>query len=451
MNRYRINNQWRKLMRLAKIESLRKELEILSQSHEREVDMKDAIIQMLDRDLDEAEEQFSMALRSHLANVDEMIELHHDKIHKLETEFESELSVLQDEFDKERTQVLSQHAREKKELLDIMNHVENEFNDSEAEARQEFESQCEEMKNKAMEDLNLLNMVMMTAIEELERHFESAHHNYVNNTESRTQKFKALSAKDRDCAQEIQRKAQRLQRLQDAVNNWKLKISGNVRECEDRNRLLREEKESIGRHFQELKNRMNKFRDNEAKFLSDLTSKSHKALATLEDKQNQAEKLLKFSELNRKLETEREKIVPFEVTDAALANVPKVPKDLQAEAQVLTSYAKGPQGQALEEWNMLDEFFSRYNKVVLDGMALDTEQAKLKRENSDLRSILKQYLDGISVTDEGMAQHNSLLVVNNRTNVLHRAPAMAQHIPTLEANSVVREMNKMRQPISQHG
>ena len=36
-------------MRLAKIESLRKELEILSQSHEREVDMKDAIIQMLDR------------------------------------------------------------------------------------------------------------------------------------------------------------------------------------------------------------------------------------------------------------------------------------------------------------------------------------------------------------------------------------------------------------------
>ena len=63
---------------------------------------------------------------------------------------------------------------------------------------------------------------------------------------------------------------------------------------------------------------------------------------------------------------------------------------------------------------MLDEFFSRYNKVVLDGMALDTEQAKLKRENSDLRSILKQYLDGISVTDEGMAQHNSLLVVNNR-------------------------------------
>lgn len=33
-------------MRLAKVEELRKEIEILSQNHEREVDRKDAIIQV---------------------------------------------------------------------------------------------------------------------------------------------------------------------------------------------------------------------------------------------------------------------------------------------------------------------------------------------------------------------------------------------------------------------
>jgi hypothetical protein len=50
-----IQNQWRKIMRLAKVESLRKEIEIMSQNHERDVDRKDAVIQMLDRDLEEAE------------------------------------------------------------------------------------------------------------------------------------------------------------------------------------------------------------------------------------------------------------------------------------------------------------------------------------------------------------------------------------------------------------
>ena len=45
VNRLKINNQWRKLMRLVKVEDLRKEVEIISQAHEREVDRKDAIIQ----------------------------------------------------------------------------------------------------------------------------------------------------------------------------------------------------------------------------------------------------------------------------------------------------------------------------------------------------------------------------------------------------------------------
>ena len=60
----KIHNQWLKIMRLAKVESLRKEIEILSQSHEREVDRKDAVIQMLDKDL----EARSLARRGRVAN-----------------------------------------------------------------------------------------------------------------------------------------------------------------------------------------------------------------------------------------------------------------------------------------------------------------------------------------------------------------------------------------------
>lgn len=39
--------------RVWQVESLRKDIEVLSQNHERDVDRKDAIIQMLDRDLEE--------------------------------------------------------------------------------------------------------------------------------------------------------------------------------------------------------------------------------------------------------------------------------------------------------------------------------------------------------------------------------------------------------------
>ena len=39
------------------------------------MDRKDAIIQMLDRDLEEAEDQFQMSLRAHLENMDRLIDL----------------------------------------------------------------------------------------------------------------------------------------------------------------------------------------------------------------------------------------------------------------------------------------------------------------------------------------------------------------------------------------
>ena len=39
------------------------------------------------------------------------------------------------------------------------------------------------------------------------------------------------------------------------------------------------------------------------------------------------------------------------------------------------------------------------------------------QENTQLRTLLKQYLDGISVNDEILSQVNPLFVVNHKSNV----------------------------------
>ena len=75
LNRMKILTHWRKVLRLAKTEHLKKIIQIYQQNHDREVDAKDAILQMYDRDLDEAEEQYQMALRNHLIHIDDLIAL----------------------------------------------------------------------------------------------------------------------------------------------------------------------------------------------------------------------------------------------------------------------------------------------------------------------------------------------------------------------------------------
>ena len=62
-------------MRQAKSAELKKEIVILSQTFERIMDRKSAVIQQLAKDLEESEEQSRMATRSHQQNLGKLMEV----------------------------------------------------------------------------------------------------------------------------------------------------------------------------------------------------------------------------------------------------------------------------------------------------------------------------------------------------------------------------------------
>lgn len=456
LNGIKIHNQWRKIMRMAKVEELRREIEVLSQNHEREVDRKDAIVQMLDRDLEEAEEQYGMAVRAHMLVMDSLLDLQYQRMKALETEFAQDLKALEDEFDVERTEVMNSHARQKKDMSDMLAAMEQEFADAENELRQEFEAQREEIKNRNSEDYNVLKIQLEGIIEELERHFEQAHKAYLETTEHRTSAFKQLTRNDAQAARVIEKRMRKLVKLQQALTHWRTKIATNSREWEDRNRALRNEKEIMSKHYAHLKSGMDHFRASQAERLKALTLSSTSAYAALEKKLSTAETVLQLCELCRKFETEQEKVLPFmiapqieELYKQGLAELEQLQQQQQwdeaeekglkgstpdpgtSSAPRMSSASLDENGQAVQEWDALNRFFRRFNKAVLDKGAIDKEKARLEKENADLRSILKQYLDGISVNDDVMNNPvNPLMVVNNRLQVTlaerNKARAQAQ-------------------------
>jgi hypothetical protein len=60
-------------MRAAKSKELKKEIEILSQTFGRIIDRKDTVIKASAKDIEEAEEQYNMALRSFFEAIERMI------------------------------------------------------------------------------------------------------------------------------------------------------------------------------------------------------------------------------------------------------------------------------------------------------------------------------------------------------------------------------------------
>merc|ERR1712232_374493 len=159
-NMSKIQESWLKIMRSAKTKQLKKQVEIISQNHERDVDRKDAILQMLDRDLDEAEEQHQVAVRSHLLNVDRLLEIQQSRLLALEHDFKRDVATLEEEFRIEREQIQEKHALEKRELTLIVDQVEKEEKIREQGDITDHMSNLEFIRNKNIEEAHGMRQVL---------------------------------------------------------------------------------------------------------------------------------------------------------------------------------------------------------------------------------------------------------------------------------------------------
>ena len=436
-NMTKINHQWRKIMREMKLEDMKKQIEILSQSHEREVDRKDAIIQMLDRDLEDAEDQYRVALRGHLTKTQLLQDLQADRIKALRLAYNNDLNALIYEFGEEKTQMMENHSQAKHDMQTMITAMNREFDASNDFSRQEFESHREEIKNRDSEEYNVLKISLESYIDDLERHFESAHEAYLTSTDDRTKAYRELVERDEISARIIERRMRKLSKLLHALGHWRSKQQVNVREWEDRNEALRTEKNMITSHFEQLKRDMNAFRNDQRTLLTQTCVHAKESLDGLQEKLDLGNRVLQQAELNRKLETELEKIRPFraESVSAAIEASGTVGAGLEGreDEEGEEEWEREDKKDVVTSWDELEKFYERVNRALLDKTEIDMEKDRIATENADLRVILKQYLDGISITPTVVSNPvNPLLVVNQRLKIKAPEHVSQQVIPQIQ-------------------
>merc|ERR1719159_811854 len=218
-----------------------------------------------------------------------------------------------------------------------------------------------------------MKQILEEKIEETRARCKEKLQQYQTQTEGITADYRMLLRDDAKLSKKVERKLREVERMQASIQHWKLKIAQNRQECEERN--------------------CNK---------------------SLKDQLSLAERILKTAELCRKFETEREKVLPFYLSREVEV------EELQFDDDDLKEEIKESLADTgIDEWTYLDTFFKRYNKVKLDHLAIDKERQRLEKENVQLRSILKQFLDGVSVNEDVLSQPNPLLVVNGKVNLNH--------------------------------
>ena len=225
----------------------------------------------------------------------------------------------------------ARHIREKRELNLIIASIESQEREHEAEAKQEHDTEKEDIKTKNNDDTNMLRLTLEAVIDDLEKQFDEAHSQYNENTEKKTKDFKQYTDEDKQFSEQIDLQLRQIDRLQNLINFWKKKLAEHDREGKERNAQLKSEKDTVLKHYHDLKTSMNRSRDIQQRRLIELSQWTRTATATNEERLEKARSILKLAELARKLETVNEKVQPY--LPEQLANI-----DQLDETKVQTQY-----------------------------------------------------------------------------------------------------------------
>lgn len=319
-------------------------------------------------------------------------------------------------------------------MIDMIETIREEEELKLEEMKSAFESSREETKNKNVEDLESMKHDLIKKIEDLDKEFEVSFNKFVADTETKATSYDDLLKDNQTSSDAINRYQRQINRLKEQTAFFTLKIQQNKNDCENRNLRLKREKDKIVEHYHGLKHTMSVSREKEEKRLGDLTMNSKECMDTLKGYQKLGEKILKTAELCRKLETEKEKVLPFYQSDEVTQD--ELP-DIKVEK------IEGMKKQKYNEFQLLDNFYKRYNKVLLDKLAIEKQKATLEKENMFFKSLLKQYLDGVSVNDDVLNSNNPLLVINSKVN-LNRPPVERMdgqpHKTFVEGNTVINNI-----------
>ncbi|XP_008069082.1 coiled-coil domain-containing protein 65 isoform X2 [Carlito syrichta] len=328
-----------------------------------------------------------------------------------------ELEALTKEFETERKTITDQHEKEIHYLQDVFRAMEQNYIDSEYESKLEFQSMWDDLKNKNLEEKHFLRLKLENIVEDLWRRFQDALKNYTEATEDRKMAFETLKVKDEKSSKEIEAQMKKIQKLQDAITISKGKIMIHSRESEEQNQYIRNDKELVLVQLHKLKAQRTQARAASQENLVKLTVESNATLKALRKIVDKGEKILKLAEVCRKFETEEEKVLPF------YSSVLTPKEEIEHHPEELTEAL----AKVMVDYIGMENFWKRYNKVKLEQLSLQQRQAQLLEINGKLREMLKQYLDGISVSDEVLSQLNPLFIVNHRSNVPQPLSAPIAH------------------------
>ncbi|KAM6968595.1 dynein regulatory complex subunit 2 [Tautogolabrus adspersus] len=384
VNLLKLNDGWRSILRQTRSDELRKDIAVMQQTFERQLDALDNITKNLLGDLQKSERQSAQVHRSHLQRVESLWAQQDKRLMFLHQLWEGGLQQLSSNYSSDKKQMLEHFRKLRAELEDAEFTLRKQHEETMSEIHELYGTIISAYDNSAdTKKVAILQNSKMRLDEETLKQRRAE-----ERCRKDTMTVEHLQYINRGYIQSTETNVKEEKMLKDSVVQLKEKLSSSKKEHKVVELDLLAAADQVKHSTHQLRDQLMQSQKVARKQLTDLTVQSDNAAKKLRAVIAKGEKLLRVAEMCRRLESK--------VLLSRPSEEPRQEPDSEGPAEVFPE---------------LRHVTRRLNSAVLQREALRRHREVLSAENQQLRLLLRQHLDGMTVSEQHMDQRHALLTV----------------------------------------
>ncbi|CRG98985.1 conserved Plasmodium protein, unknown function [Plasmodium relictum] len=380
--------RWIQLLRNLKLKQLKKNIDEEISNYEINKNINDKLLLFLNDDLEENKilEKIDELKNSKLSL---LVDIHKENMNNLQKKFEEEIYRMFSDFEKDQ-----------KILLENRNSIIHNIN---LFYKQIEEEQKLRKKNLEKEELDIMDEIYKNYIAERyisnykfekfkEEDVKNFNDTFLENKKilnEESENFNSIKMKYEKNKKSLLSKEKEVNDLELKINSWKIKLENEIKIYEMQIERLKNEKTQLLNHIRAIKLILQKLKHNDKQRLIDISVNSSNCINKLEENISLANKLINLNNLCRKYETEREKHF------SSLGSINEKKEDIIIENE--NEYFINMKDKNEDSAYLLENFFKRKNKAILDVIILKKELKSLKKKNKEYYKIIEELEDKLNL------------------------------------------------------
>mmetsp|Transcript_12992 Transcript_12992/g.24415 ORF Transcript_12992/g.24415 Transcript_12992/m.24415 type:complete len:416 (-) Transcript_12992:574-1821(-) len=284
------------------------ELEDDEKRYQKQIKMKDIIIQQLYKSALDAEEQRRLAVGKHLKVIDDLIRFHGQHLDENDYEFQQCMRNMYERYEKHQTEIATMYESDRLKLLEDIRQLNNAARQESSVEEREQQIEIEQVRTKMADDMKSLRHIFDSQFEELDERFETTKNEYLQKTELVSESLHKQMLKREQISKEMTNASVKIDTLRKALRRIRrISIQKSMQNMDRCNHLLARKSQIIAR-YRGTKTKMEEMINFHHNKLKELTMEAHQKKLKLRDELNCAENVFKMVKLIRKLEKQYEEL-----------------------------------------------------------------------------------------------------------------------------------------------